>query len=288
MSLIKKKSWKIKQDPQKRKSSIQINQNILNFFRNENSKAKKLSSRNDKNIDNFKNSLYENCTEDYEKKSKAKRCLLYLLNRKSKGTFCPQIIDYFQKIKESKIKTAQLNEIKEENFILTIKNVKKEEEPYKNNLIPEVQKIEKQTEMNFMNYNKLTKKDKDINQHKNNINHNEEFNSEFKNNQNIINTNESVNLNHIKYNNNFNISSQNNNDINPLITIENKNEKIGVSLNENKRKKNSKKKKSTKENKIDMIYNLQKSELQKYGNYHTSLRNAIQSNIGKKKFHKKK
>ena len=33
-----------------------------------------------------------------KKKNKAKRCLLYLLNIKSKGTFCPQIVEYFKNI----------------------------------------------------------------------------------------------------------------------------------------------------------------------------------------------
>lgn len=41
--------------------------------------------------------------------------------------------------------------------------------------------------------------------------------------------------------------------------------------------------------KINVIYNKQKNELQKFGNYHSSLRTSIQSTLGKKKlFHKKK
>ena len=55
-----------------------------------------------------------------------------------------------------------------------------------------------------------------------------------------------------------------------------------------KNKKNSKKKLIKKRNKIDTIYNLQRSEFQKYGNYHSSLKSAIQSNLAKNKFHKKK
>ena len=55
-----------------------------------------------------------------------------------------------------------------------------------------------------------------------------------------------------------------------------------------KNKKNPKKKSLKKRNKIDVIYNLQRSELQKYGNYHSSLKSAIQSNLAKNKGHKKK
>ena len=55
-----------------------------------------------------------------------------------------------------------------------------------------------------------------------------------------------------------------------------------------KNKKNSKKKLIKKRNKIDTIYNLQISEFQKYVNYHSRLKSAIQSNLAKNKFHKKK
>ena len=118
MSFFNKGSWRIKPGPNKRKSSIQINQNMFNFFNtgNEGSKTKTSSVLNDKKTEKINNSLYENCKADFEKKNKAKRCLLYLLNIKSKGTFCPQIVEYFKNIKKTKIKEEDLGEIIEKDL----------------------------------------------------------------------------------------------------------------------------------------------------------------------------
>ena len=73
-----------------------------------------------------------------------------------------------------------------------------------------------------------------------------------------------------------------------ITTYNNNNIKINSNKNKNKSRKKSFKK-HIKRNKIDMIFNEQRNELQKSGNYHLSLRTAIQSSLGKKKFkHKKK
>lgn len=289
MSYLNKKSFGKNAEQSKRKSSIQINYTMLNFFRNDNSRVKTLSSLNGKNAHRTNNSLYENCVIDYEKKNRAKKCLLYLLNKKSKGTFCPQILDYFKKIKQH----GELNEIIEGNLEKSnkLKNNENEEKKNKSILKTEKQRIEKQAEMNFINLNKIGEKEKkkvNIKENNNNFNKDKEFNFDFKDNIIIIDNNESENTNNIENKNNLNIISQNDNHIiEQEIHNNNKNIIREIPL-EKKTKKNSKKKNVKKENKIDMIYNLQRNELQKYGNYHSSLRNAIQSNIGKKKFHKKK
>lgn len=47
--------------------------------------------------------LNDNIHIDADKKSKARRSLLYLLNNLSGGSFCPEIIDYFEELKKVKI-----------------------------------------------------------------------------------------------------------------------------------------------------------------------------------------
>ena len=49
------------------------------------------------------NALNEDMTFDKDKRFTAKKGLLYLLNNLSKGTFCPDIDEYFAKMKEAKM-----------------------------------------------------------------------------------------------------------------------------------------------------------------------------------------
>jgi hypothetical protein len=295
MSFFNKGSWRIKPGPNKRKSSIQINQNMFNFFNkgNEGSKTKTSSVLNDKKIEKINNSLYENCKADFEKKNKAKRCLLYLLNIKSKGTFCPQIVEYFKNIEKTKIKEEDLGEITEKDLENQekIKPNIEEKKPHEFTSKFKTQIMEKQTGINFINLKNDENKEKEenINQENNIINENNELNFDFKDSENfIIENTESEKKEDTQNKIDLNQESQENKNVNEEIQIENKNENEPGYLNEKKIKKNSKKKNTKRENKIDTIYNLQRSELQKYGNYHSSLRNAIQSNLGKKKLRKKK
>lgn len=295
MSFFNKGSWRIKPGPNKRKSSIQINQNMFNFFNkgNEGSKTKTSSVLNDKKTEKINNSLYENCKADFEKKNKAKRCLLYLLNIKSKGTFCPQIVEYFKNIKKTKIKEEDLGEIIEKDLENQekIKPNIEEKKPHEFTSKFKTQIMEKQTGINFINLKNDENKEKEenIKQENNIINENNELNFDFKDSENfIIENTESEKKEDTQNKIDLNQESQENKNVNEEIQIENKNENEPGYLNEKKIKKNSKKKNTKRESKIDTIYNLQRSELQKYGNYHSSLRNAIQSNLGKKKLRKKK
>lgn len=295
MSFFNKGSWRIKPGPNKRKSSIQINQNMFNFFNkgNEGSKTKTSSVLNDKKTEKINNSLYENCKADFEKKNKAKRCLLYLLNIKSKGTFCPQIVEYFKNIKKTKIKEEDLGEIIEKDLENQekIKPNFEEKKPHEFTSKFKTQIMEKQTGINFINLKNDENKEKEenIKQENNIINENNELNFDFKDSENfIIENTESEKKEDTQNKIDLNQESQENKNENEEIQIENKNENEPRFLNEKKIKKNSKKKNTKRESKIDTIYNLQRSELQKYGNYHSSLRNAIQSNLGKKKLRKKK
>ncbi len=295
MSFFNKGSWRIKPGPNKRKSSIQINQNTFNFFNkgNEGSKTKTSSVLSDKKTEKINNSLYENCKADFEKKNKAKRCLLYLLNIKSKGTFCPQIVEYFKNIKKTKIKVEDLGEIIEKDLENQekIKPNIEEKKPHEFTSKFKTQIMEKQTGINFINLKNDENKEKEenINQENNIINENNELNFDFKDSENfIIENTESEKKEDTQNKIDLNQESQENKNVNEEIQIENKIENEPGYLNEKKIKKNSKKKNTKRESKIDTIYNLQRSELQKYGNYHSSLRNAIQSNLGKKKLRKKK
>ena len=295
MSFFNKGSWRIKPGPNKRKSSIQINQNTFNFFNkgNEGSKTKTSSVLSDKKTEKINNSLYENCKADFEKKNKAKRCLLYLLNIKSKGTFCPQIVEYFKNIKKTKIKVEDLGEIIEKDLENQekIKPNIEEKKPHEFTSKFKTQIMEKQTGINFINLKNDENKEKEenIKQENNIINENNELNFDFKDSENfIIENTESEKKEDTQNKIDLNQESQENKNVNEEIQIENKNENEPGYLNEKKIKKNSKKKNTKRESKIDTIYNLQRSELQKYGNYHSSLRNAIQSNLGKKKLRKKK
>ncbi len=64
---------------------------------------------------NINNGLNDNIHVDTDKKSKARRSLLYLLNVMSGGTFCPEINSYFNELREMRNKENQENkENKEE------------------------------------------------------------------------------------------------------------------------------------------------------------------------------
>ena len=110
-----------------------IDHNLINYLTQVNArgKLKKISSLNqakdkmlssnnynynyNNNYNNNYNGLNENIHIDYERKNKARRSLLYLLNKMSGGTFCPQIVNYFKEIRELKKQEEQLKEVKEED-----------------------------------------------------------------------------------------------------------------------------------------------------------------------------
>ena len=84
----------------------------------EKERPRKIASVNEfENKDlNINNGLNDNIHVDTDKKSKARRSLLYLLNVMSGGTFCPEINSYFNELREMKIKENQENkENKEES-----------------------------------------------------------------------------------------------------------------------------------------------------------------------------
>ena len=83
----------------------------------EKERPRKIASLNelDNKESNINNGLNDNIHVDTDKKSKARRSLLYLLNVMSGGTFCPEINSYFNELREMKIKENQENkENKEE------------------------------------------------------------------------------------------------------------------------------------------------------------------------------
>ena len=294
MSIYQRDTYRTNIEENKKRSSIQMKQNILNYFTKANTrnKIKKIASLNDKKTEIIKENKKEDFFKDFEKKAKARRSLLYLLNIKSGGTYYPQIIEYFKQIKKSKMKEDFFKEIKENNIqesnnYLIIKNndssqntkIRSKFYPYK-------------TAINNLSHgkNEINKLKENFNENKNITKDNNELNFNNKCTDNIIDNIEIKN------------TSQENNEINnnkikkfPIdkmimekITTYNNNIKINSNKNKNKSRKKSFKK-HIKRNKIDMIFNEQRNELQKSGNYHLSLRTAIQSSLGKKKFkHKKK
>ena len=297
MSSFNYRTYRNYQERNKRKSSIQMNQNILNYFNkvNDHIGIKKIASLNDKKTEILKDSESENFQLDYERKNKAKKSLLYLLNIKSNGIFCPQILDYFEKMRESKSKENKHLEIKEKNIdhqMLFQLN----ENNNNNNHCPKLKskffQNKNNDEIGNTNHIKTEKHIKKltgfINEENNIINNNESNNKMEK--FEILNDNQNLKIiektdKNFTYNNK---ETKTNNDIIDELYIESKeNKEAGAPLNEKKNKKKSSKKRQ-KANKIDMIYNLQRSELQKFGNYHSSLRTAIQSNMGRKKIIKRK
>jgi hypothetical protein len=105
----------------KRRSSIPINPDIINYIQNvqndkdkdklRQSEQKKNSSQNKyeqivtRKIKGQSQNLVfkEDMTTDKDKRFNAKKGLLFLLNNLSKGTFCPDIEEYFKKMKEKKV-----------------------------------------------------------------------------------------------------------------------------------------------------------------------------------------
>ncbi len=77
----------------------------------EKERPRKIASLNefDNKESNINNGLNDNIHVDTDKKSKARRSLLYLLNIMSGGTFCPEINTYFKELREMKIKENQEN-----------------------------------------------------------------------------------------------------------------------------------------------------------------------------------
>ena len=104
-----------------RHSSIPINPEIINYIQivqsdKDNDKSKQTYTHKNsipssyerminKKITKFQTAplLNEDITNDKDKRFTAKKGLLYLLNNLSNGTFCPDIEDYFKKMKEKKV-----------------------------------------------------------------------------------------------------------------------------------------------------------------------------------------
>ena len=114
-----RKGIKIKKNQGSKQEASPINPEILTYIQkvqNDNDKAKVLNqTKNNMPIQveriitnkliNTNNSpgLTEDMTYDKDKRFTAKKGLLYLLNNLSNGTFCPDIEEYFSKMKEAKI-----------------------------------------------------------------------------------------------------------------------------------------------------------------------------------------
>ena len=117
-----KKSFIISNEIIEKNPKLRVEQNIIKYLNqaNEKGKLKKISTINEAKIEwvlqnkNNYNCLNENVHIDFERKNKAGRSLLYLLNKMSGGTFCPQIVNYFNEIRELNKQEEQLKEVKEE------------------------------------------------------------------------------------------------------------------------------------------------------------------------------
>ena len=114
------KSRKIhNKDTDKDKDIIHINPDILTYIQkvqNDKDKIKRISiTKNQMSSQveriltnkllnaNTSSGLNEDMTFDKEKRLSAKKGLLYLLNTLSNGTFCPDIEEYFTKMKDAKV-----------------------------------------------------------------------------------------------------------------------------------------------------------------------------------------
>ena len=165
MSFYNKTNIIIAKVQNKKRSSIEINQSILTKLKvnDTTSKVKKLSSLNDERADTVKNIFNEQM--EILRLQKAKRALLYLINIKSNGTFCPKIVDYFKNeaTKNSQKKNI-INQIQEENFDKLI-NLKTNNDAINSNidnLILKNSNLSNINEKNDFNYNKNIKKEKTI------------------------------------------------------------------------------------------------------------------------------
>ena len=287
-------SFRASTDDIKKKSSIQMKENILNYLTKtvNRNKIKKIASLNDKKTEIIKDKKNENYYKELEKKTKAKRALLYLLNIKSKKTFCPEIIDLFKKIKKEKKKEKLLKKKKEENtknnYLSNNNNNNKIKSP----------KIRSKFYPHKAAVNNLSSEKNAINEIKENLNDNN--NTIKSKNELDFGKNSTDNIldnKNIKLINSEDIESDNNlkikdlhiskNFVEELSSINKNNSETKKSCIKNKKRKKSNNK-SVKIDKIDVIYNKQKNELQKFGNYHSSLRTAIQSTLSKTKIILKK
>ena len=114
-----RKGIKVKKVQSQKKESSPINPEILTYIQkvqNDNEKSKILTQTKNNmpiqveriitnkliNTNNYQG-LNEDMTFDKDTRFAAKKGLLYLLNNLSKGTFCPDIDEYFAKMKEAKM-----------------------------------------------------------------------------------------------------------------------------------------------------------------------------------------
>ena len=98
---------------------------------------------------NINNGLNDNIHVDTDKKSKARRSLLYLLNVMSGGTFCPEINNYFNELREMKNKENQDN--KENKIDKNKNNIEHDKEKKSENIEDEEDDILHSIDKNFDN-----------------------------------------------------------------------------------------------------------------------------------------
>ena len=105
----------------KRRSSLAINPDIINYIQKvqkdqDKDKSKQSEQNKNSNPNQYERMMTqkikkqtvnpvfkEDMTADKDKRFNAKKGLLFLLNNLSKGTFCPDIEEYFKKMKEKKV-----------------------------------------------------------------------------------------------------------------------------------------------------------------------------------------
>ena len=94
--------------------------NYISRLQNEKEKPRRLQTLNDINssgdqASSLFNGLNDNIHVDADKKYKARRSLLYLLNIMSGGTFCPEINEHFRKEREKKNEKNENNNANNNN-----------------------------------------------------------------------------------------------------------------------------------------------------------------------------
>ena len=94
--------------------------NYISRLQNEKEKPRRLQTLNDINssgdqTSSLFNGLNDNIHVDADKKYKARRSLLYLLNIMSGGTFCPEINEHFRKEREKKNEKNENNNANNNN-----------------------------------------------------------------------------------------------------------------------------------------------------------------------------
>jgi hypothetical protein len=220
MSYLRGRTKSIRNIPNEtvqRSSKSRIDQNIINYLVsvNEKGKLKKIASlkegKGETILPNTYNGLNENIHIDYERKNKARRSLLYLLNKMSGGTFCPQIVDYFKEIRELKKQEEQLKEVKEEETEEpTIKESKTFLTRNNSNLISNLKNpiLVGKSKNNYINYkfNKRSGKDITYNEEKNIVSKQYAKDFELKDLEDFIDSEEIEKINNNKFN--FNKEAQ--------------------------------------------------------------------------------